>query len=260
MPRFAANLSLLFADLPFLDRLDAAAAVGFRSVECQFPYDNDAVDVAARLQALDLAMVLFNLPPGNWANGDRGLAAITSRQIEFRQSVSTAIAFARTCGTQQLHALAGIADPQDGAALATYQDNLKFAADRLAAEGMTLLIEPINRRDMPGYFLGDYHLAADLIRTIGMSNLRLQFDIYHRQMICGDVITGLREMMPIIGHVQVAGVPGRHEPTGCELDFAMIFAELDRLGYREHVGCEYRPQGETAAGLGWLSPYLPQLT
>jgi hydroxypyruvate isomerase len=258
MPSFAANLSLLFTELPFLDRFAAAAKVGFRKVECQFPYDCAAAEIAAKLRHLELQLVLFNLPPGDWAAGDRGLAALSARQDEFRRSIELAITYARTCNTSKLHALAGIADPHDRQSLVAYRDNLAFAADRLAAESMTLLIEPINRRDMPGYFLSDFQLAADLIQEIGRRNLQLQFDIYHRQMICGDVIHGLQQLMPIIGHVQIAGVPGRHEPTSCELDFPTIFTEIDRLEYDGDIGCEYRPRGETAAGLGWLSPYLPQ--
>lgn len=258
MPKFAANLSLLFTELPFLERFDAAARAGFRAVECQFPYDVDAASIANELRQSDLSMVMFNSPPGNWANGDRGLAALPSRQAEFRRSLSSALTYARLCGTRQLHVLAGIANSSDQDAKSTYRANLTYAAELLAAEEMILLIEPINQRDMPGYFLSDFQLAIELIQTVGLSNLRLQFDIYHRQMICGDVITGLRAAMPMIGHIQVAGIPGRHEPIDCELDYATIYAELDRLGYRGHIGCEYKPSGSTMDGLAWLSPYLPQ--
>jgi hydroxypyruvate isomerase len=258
MPNFAANLSMLFTELPFLDRFDAAAQAGFRHVECQFPYDFTAAEITARLQYLDLNLVLFNLPPGNWADGERGLAALSTQQTAFRQSIELAIAYAQACRTSRLHALAGIANPLDHESLETYRDNLNYAAHRLTTEGMTLLIEPINRHDMPGYFLSDFDFAADLIQTIGRSNLQLQFDVYHRQMICGDIIKGLRKFMPIIGHIQIAGVPGRHEPVACELDFPTIFAEIDALGYGGYVGCEYRPRAGTVDGLDWLSPYLPQ--
>jgi hydroxypyruvate isomerase len=259
MPKFAANISLLFTELPFLDRFAAAAEAGFRAVECQFPYEVSPVSIAGALRQSGLSLVLFNLSPGIWANGDRGLAALASRQDEFRQSVPIAIAYARLCGTTQLHAMAGIADCSDSGATATYRDNLRYAAELLAPEGMSLLIEPINRRDMSGYFLSDFDVAIELIQAMELSNLRLQFDIYHRQMMCGDVIAGLRAAMPLIGHVQIAGVPGRHEPVNCELDYAAIFAELDRLGYRGFIGCEYKPRGSTLEGLGWLSPYLPQV-
>jgi len=256
MPTFAANLSLLFTELPFLDRIDAAAAAGFPAVECQFPYEVTAPALAARLQQQQIPLILFNLPAGDWSRGDRGLAALPAQRETFRQSLHQALDYARQCRASRLHVMAGIADPADKAAMMTYRANLAEAAELAAAADITLLIEPINRQDMPGYFLSDYHLAAELIETIGAANLRLQFDLYHRQRICGEVIDCLRQLMPVIGHIQVAGVPGRHEPVDCELDFPTIFAEIDRLGYRGYIGCEYRPIGTTSAGLGWLKPYL----
>lgn len=257
MPKFAANLSLLFTDLPFLDRFSAAAAAGFRAVECQFPYESPADEIAARLQQWNLELVLFNLPPGDWAAGDRGLAAVNDQSTAFTRSLALALDYARICKTGRLHVMAGIADSADKSVMMTYRTNLAAAADELARHGITLLIEPINRQDMPGYFLSDFLLAAELIASIGKSNLRLQFDIYHRQMICGDVIHGLRDLLPIIDHIQVAGVPGRHEPAACELDFPTLFAEIDGLGYGGFIGCEYRPLTTTTAGLAWLKPYLP---
>lgn len=256
MPRFAANLSLLFTELPFLDRFEAAADAGFTAVECQFPYEVAAHEVAERLRRHKIEPVLFNMPPGNWAAGDRGLAALPERQGEFKESVGTALRYARSCGCKRLHAMAGIAEPTDAATLSTYRANLAYAAEVAARDEVTVLIEPINRRDMPGYFLSDYERAADLISAIGSDALRLQFDIYHRQMICGRVLDGLRELLAVIGHIQIAGIPGRHEPDGSELDFSVIFAEIDRLGYDGFIGCEYRPRSTTSAGLGWLSSYL----
>ncbi|HVJ40870.1 MAG TPA: 2-oxo-tetronate isomerase [Dongiaceae bacterium] len=256
MPKFAANLSLMFTELSFLERFDAAADAGFTAVECQFPYEAAADSVAERLQRHAIELVLFNMPPGNWAAGDRGLATLSERKSEFKEGVATALDYARVCGSKRLHLMAGIGDPTDAAAVDSYRANLAYAAELSARDGVTVLIEPINRRDMPGYFLSDYELATELISTIGSDSLRLQFDIYHRQMICGRVLDGLRELLPIVGHIQIAGVPGRHEPCNGELDFPTIFAEIDRLGYDGFIGCEYRPRAETSAGLGWLAPYL----
>ncbi|HVJ33757.1 MAG TPA: 2-oxo-tetronate isomerase [Terriglobia bacterium] len=256
MPKFAANISLLFTELPFLGRFKAAADAGFTAVECQFPYEAAAHDVADCLRHHEIELALFNMPPGNWAAGDRGLAALPERQSEFKEGVAAALSYARSCGCKRLHMMAGIAEPTDAAALGTYRANLAYAAERAARDDVTVLIEPINQRDMPGYFLSDYERAAELISTIGSDSLRLQFDIYHRQMICGRVIDGLRELLPIIGHIQIAGIPGRHEPEGSELDFSVLFAEIDRLGYDGFIGCEYRPKTTTSAGLGWLSPHL----
>ena len=256
MPKFAANLSLMFSELPFLERIAAASAAGFHAIECQFPYEVEAAAIASELRQSAIDLVLFNLPPGDWTRGDRGLAALANREAEFRQSLSQALAYAQACRTKCLHAMAGIADRADRSAMRTYRDNLAYAADYLAPHGVSLLIEPINQHDMPGYYLSDFDHAAELIDLIGSPQLRLQFDIYHRQRICGEVIAGLRDLLPLIGHIQVAGVPGRHEPAQCELDFPTIFAEIDRLGYDGFIGCEYRPRGTTAAGLDWLKPYL----
>ena len=256
MPKFAANLSLLFTELPFTERFAAAAAAGFSCVECQFPYDLPADEVAAQLRQLSLKLVLFNAPPGDWAKGSRGLAALPQHVDAFRQSVSTALAYAAATGTRRLHIMAGIEEGDRQSALRVYRSNLAFAAEQAATAGITILIEPINHHDMPGYFLSDYDRAAELITAIGARSLRLQFDLYHRQMICGRVIDGLRQLLPLIGHIQVAGIPGRNEPVGGELDFAAIFSEIDRLGYEGFIGCEYRPLHGTEAGLSWVKPYL----
>ena len=252
MPRFAANLTMMFNEVPFLERFSAAANAGFEAVEFLFPYDH-APDVIARcLQEAGLRQVLFNLPPGDWAAGDRGLAALPERKDEFRRSVSTALEYALATGVPNLHVMAGIASPQDPQAVSAYRDALGFAADAVGQAGIGLLIEPINGRDMPGYFLNDFNHAADFIHGLARPALKLQFDVYHRQIVHGDVLKGLEVMMPVIGHIQIAAVPKRHEPGTGELDDFRIFAALDALGYSGWVGCEYRPAGATLDGLGWI--------
>jgi hydroxypyruvate isomerase len=258
MPRFAANLSMMFTEWPFLDRFAAAADAGFDAVEYLFPYDFAPDDIAGRLRDHGLTQALFNLPPGDWTAGERGLAALPGREEEFRASVERAIPYARATGVRRLHVMSGIVPAQDARAAATYRDNIRFACERLGAEGLTVLLEPINGRDMPGYFLNDFGRAAALIEDLALPNLRLQFDIYHRQILHGDVTMALRALMPLTGHVQVASVPSRHEPAGEELAFPFLFEELDRLGYAGFVGCEYRPRAGTREGLGWFEPYRPR--
>ena len=252
MPRLAANLSMMFTEQDFPDRFQAAADAGFDAVEFLFPYDYPAEDVAEWCRAAGVEQVLFNLSPGNWAAGERGLAALPGRKTEFRQSVRTALDYAAAIGTSRLHMMAGIADPSDPAHQACYREQLAFAADAAARQGVTIMIEPINGRDMPGYFLDDFDRAAGLIEDLGRPNVRLQFDIYHRQILHGDVLTGLKSLMPLIGHIQIASVPARNEPGSGELDDFRILKALDELGYEGFVGCEYRPAAGTLDGLGWL--------
>ncbi|YBV94851.1 TIM barrel protein (plasmid) [Phyllobacteriaceae bacterium JZ32] len=252
MPRFAANLTMMFSEHAFPDRFGAAAAAGFKAVEYLFPYDFPAELIAEKLSQAGLKQALFNLPPGDWAKGERGLAALPERRQEFRQSVKKALDYGRVIGTPLLHMMAGIASSGDQAARTAYRDAVAFAADAAGTEGIGLVIEPINGRDMPGYFLNDFDQAAEIITDLGHPNLKLQFDIYHRQVMRGDVLTAVQEMMPLIGHVQIASVPKRNEPGTGELDDFRILRELDRLGYQGYVGCEYRPVAETMAGLGWL--------
>ncbi len=255
MPRFAANLTLMFTELPFADRFDAAAAAGFTAVEFLFPYALDPEAVAERLERNRLDLALFNMPPGDWDAGDRGLAALPDRADEFEAGLSTALRYAEACGATRLHLMAGMADKQDPAALRRYRNSVARAAEALGARGLDLVLEPINGRDMPGYFLNDFEWTAALIDELGLPNVKLQFDLYHRQILHGDVAMALRRMMPMIGHVQVASVPSRNEPDGEELNWPFLFAELDRLGYAGFVGCEYRPRGRTLDGLGWFAPY-----
>lgn len=255
MPRFAANLTMMFNEFGFMERFAAAAGAGFEAVEYLFPYAFDPAAIAAALQSNGLTQALFNLPPGDWDGGDRGLAALANRKDEFRVSVGTALRYARATGVRRIHVMSGLADAADPTARASYRDSLGYLCEAAGAEGLDVMIEPINGRDMPGYFLNDFNMAADLIAELGLPNLRLQFDIYHRQILHGDVLTGLRQMMPIIGHVQIAAVPLRHEPGTGELADGAILAELDHLGYAGFVGCEYRPAGDTVAGLGWMSAF-----
>ncbi|PYB71762.1 2-oxo-tetronate isomerase [Rhizobium wuzhouense] len=253
MPKFAANLSMMFNEVPFLDRFAAAAESGFKAVEYLFPYDNPAEIVAERLQAAGLAQALFNMPPGDWAAGERGMAALPGREADFASALDTAIAYAKVIGTPLLHMMAGLAPASDSQAIATYRENLQRAADRTGEAGIGLVIEPINGRDMPGYFLNDFNRALDFIAEVDAPHVKLQYDVYHRQILHGDVIMSLRQMAPIIGHIQIASVPDRHEPLTGELDDRRIFAEIDAIGYQGYVGCEYRPAAGTREGLGWMS-------
>ncbi len=255
MPRFAANLTMMFNEHPFLDRFDAAADAGFEAVEFLFPYEATPDEVGARVSRNKLAVALFNLPPGDWAAGERGLAALSERAAELDGLLDRALPYADATGVRRLHLMAGIADAHDPRAQAIYRTAVERCAGRLAERGLDLVLEPINGRDMPGYFLNDFGRAAKLIEDIDLPNLKLQFDLYHRQILHGDVTMALRAMIGLIGHVQIASVPGRHEPDGEELNWPFLFEELDRIGYAGFVGCEYRPRGKTEAGLGWFAPY-----
>lgn len=255
MPRFAANLSMMFNEHPFLDRFDAAAKAGFTAVEFLFPYEHPPEEIATRLQRNNLKQVLFNLPPGDWNAGEKGFAARPDKFDDLRQSLHTALPYAEATGVRRLHMMAGIADRHDPKAVAAFKKSVEWAADFLGDHGIDVVIEPINGRDVPGYFLNDFMFARDIIVDLGIPNVGLQFDIYHCQILHGDVTMRLREMLPHIGHIQIASVPSRNEPDGEELNYPFLFAELDRLGYENYVGCEYRPAGDTVAGLDWFKPY-----
>ena len=254
MPRFAANLTMMFTEVPFLDRFEAAARAGFPAVEFLFPYDHPVEAVAERLREHGLAQALFNLPPGDWAAGERGLAALPERHAEMRAKFDEAVPYIRATGVPAVHLMAGKTD-RSAAADGAFRDAVAWTAERLAALGVTLVLEPLNTRDNPGYHLVDFDEAAALIHDLALPNLKLQFDLYHCQILHGDLTRRLEAMMPIVGHIQVAGVPSRHEPEGEELNFPFLFDLLDRLGYGGYVGCEYRPRAGTEAGLGWFAPY-----
>ena len=252
MPKFAANLTMMFNEYAFLDRFKAAADAGFDAVEFLFPYDHPAQKIADQLDQNSLYLALFNCPPGVWASGERGLSALPHRAEEFQRSVQTALDYAVALKVPTLHVMSGLADKADQSALASYRAALAFACTAAGRHGINIVIEPINARDMLGYFLNDFHFAARLIADMALPNLKLQYDIYHRQIIHGDVMMSLEALMPIIGHVQTASVPNRHEPLTGELDDMRIFQHLDALGYQGFVGCEYRPAQGTVAGLDWL--------
>lgn len=248
MFRLAANLSFLFGDAPFLDRFERAAKAGFKGVEYFAPYDHDPAELLARLRGNGLEQVLFNTPIGNREAGDSGLAAVPGREAEFRASLDDVLRYADALECRRIHIMAGNATGPE--ARATFLANLEYAARAFESHGVTPLIEPLNRRDAPGYFLTDFVDALDVIAAVG--GIRLQFDIYHRQIIHGDVTRGLQRLMPITGHIQISSAPERNEPTTGELDDVRILEIIDALNYPGFVGCEYRPRGGTLEGLGWL--------
>ncbi|MBN8911276.1 MAG: hydroxypyruvate isomerase family protein [Rhizobiales bacterium] len=249
MPRFAANLSFLFTDLPFLDRFEAAARAGFKGVEFMFPYAVPAGEIRARLDETGLETVLFNLPPGHWDKGERGFAALPGREDEFASAVDLALTYAEALGCPRLHAMAGLAG--HGAMRETYVANLRLAAAWAAPQGVDILIEPINTRDMPDYFLTRTADARDVIAEVGAPNLGLQFDLYHRHVMEGGVAEAIREFGPLARHYQCADPADRGEPGTKELDYARIFRVIEETGYTGWIGCEYKPRGDTTAGLTW---------
>ena len=257
MPQLAANLSWLYQDIPFLDRFAAAAGHGFKAVEFLFPYEFPADAIAAKLKAHGLTQALFNLPPGDWSKGERGLAAQPGREADFATALDTALAYGRTLDCPRLHAMSGlIAVGADLSAMRrTYIANLARAATLAAKEDRTIVIEPINRRDIPGYFLNTTTEAAAIVAEVGAPNLKIQFDLYHCQVTEGDVARRLEKLFPLVGHVQVAGNPDRNEPDIGEANHLYTLEVLDRLGYAGPVGLEYKPLTTTAAGLGWARRY-----
>ena len=253
MPRFAANLAYLFTERPLLERFGAAAAAGFRAVELQFPYDHAPSAVKAELERHGLTMLGVNTALGR---SGEGVAAVPGHEQEFATLFKQALDYVAAIGGCQIHCLAGKVPPeQRPAADQVFVANLSRAADLAADKGITLLIEPINPRDRPDYFLTRAEQAADIIAKAERPNLRIQFDFYHAQIVGGDLITRLEKHFPLVGHVQIAAVPSRHEPDEGEVSYPAIFAALDRLGYEGWIGCEYRPRGRTEDGLGWASAY-----
>ena len=257
MPRFAANLSLLFTEVPLLDRFAAARAAGFAAVEMQFPYAEDARALAARRAEAGLSLVLHNLPPGDWAAGERGIAILPDRVPAFREGVARAIDYAGTLGCRQINCLAGLAPAgiERARLLATLTENLAYAADELKKSGIRLLIEPINDHDMPGFFLNRLADAAAVIEAVNSENLFIQADLYHMARMGEDLPEALSAHRARIAHVQIADAPGRHEPGSGAIDFPAAFQTLDHLGYDGVIGCEYLPASGTQAGLGWMAAY-----
>ncbi|WP_186105108.1 2-oxo-tetronate isomerase [Burkholderia gladioli] len=258
MPRFAANLSMMYTEHPFLERFAAAARDGFRAVEYLFPYDFAADELKARLADAGLVQALFNAPPGDWAAGERGFASLPGREDEFRRAFDTALDYARVLGNDKLHVMAGLlpAGADRARHREVYLRNLAHAAEAARTAGVLVVIEPINTRDMPGYFLNRQDDAQAICRDVGAPNLRVQFDCYHCQIVEGDIAMKLKRDFAGIGHIQVAGVPERHEPDLGELNYPYLFELIDTFGYDGWIGCEYRPKAGTSEGLGWLRPYL----
>ena len=258
MPRFAANLSMMYTEHPFMDRFGAAAADGFDAVEYLFPYEHPPEVIAEALKRHGLTQALFNLPPGDFAAGERGIACLPGREAEFLESVHTALRYAKATGCKRLHVMAGLvpAGMDDAASRerlhATYVSNLRLACDLLAPHGIEVMIEPINQRDIPGYFISLQAQGHAVREAVARPNLKVQMDFYHCQIMEGDLSKRFQAHFAGIGHVQIAGVPARHEPDDGEVNYPHLFRLLDDSGYAGFVGCEYRPRGATSAGLGWL--------
>ncbi len=258
MPKFAANLTILFNEVEFLDRFDAAAKAGFRGVEYLFPYANDKNQLAEKLKTLKLTQVLHNLPAGDWAAGDRGNACQPARVGEFQDGVGRAIEYATALGCKQVNCLAGIApkDVKPDQLRKTFVENLRFAAGKLKAAGIKLLIEPINTYDIPGFYLSHTAQAFEIMDTAGSDNLFLQYDIYHMQRMEGELAASLKKHLSRIRHIQLADNPGRNEPGSGEINYSFLFKHIDQIGYDGWIGCEYKPATTTVAGLGWAAAYL----
>jgi hydroxypyruvate isomerase len=253
MPRLAANLSMMFNEVPFLDRFAAARQAGFEAVEFLFPYEFPAKELRQRLDDNGLTQALFNMPPGDWAKGERGLASLPGRVEEFRASVQKALDYAGALDCKLVHCMAGLV-PEGVApvtAASLYAANLAWAGERAKAAGVKLAIEPINHRDMPGYFLHTEAQWAAVVEAIGRDRIGLQFDVYHCQITEGDVTKRMEALMPVIAHMQIADVPARNEPGTGEIGWEFVFRRMDELGYQGWVGCEYRPAGDTVQGLAW---------
>ncbi len=257
MPHFCANLSMMFNEAGFLDRFAAAKQAGFDAVEFLFPYEHKPAELRARLDDNGLRQVLFNMPPGDWGAGERGLAALPGRQAAFRDGVRKALDYAHALDCRMVHCMAGIvpADVPYDTAAATYAANLAWAAEQAQPAGVRIVIEPINQRDMPGFFLRTQAQGAAIVEAIGRDRLGLQFDLYHCQVTEGDITKRMEAHLPVIAHMQIADVPERHEPGTGEIGWDFVFRRIDALGYRGSIGCEYRPAGDTVEGLAWRKRY-----
>jgi hydroxypyruvate isomerase len=258
MPKLNANLSMMFNEVEFTNRFAAAARAGFRGVEFLFPYAYDKQQLAEVARGHKLQVVLFNMPPGDFEAGDRGLACDPGRSGEFQAGVGKAIDYALALGCKQLHCMAGLKPRgvSEDKMRETYLDNLRFAGRELAKHGLTLLIEAINTRDIPGFYLNTSRQALDIMHYAAVPNLKFQYDIYHMQIMEGDLAPTIEKHLDKIGHMQLADTPGRHEPGTGEINYPFLFAHIDKIGYQGWIGCEYRPAANTEAGLAWAKPYL----
>ncbi|MGO1297248.1 MAG: 2-oxo-tetronate isomerase [Vibrio sp.] len=258
MTQFVANLTMLFTEVPFLQRFERAYHAGFTAVEYLFPYAYDATQLAEQLDKYGFTQALFNMPPGDWEAGERGLAALPERQVEFQDSVHTALHYALTLHCKKVHAMAGLLDPTFSYQehVDTFIRNMRFAADIFAEHNIDLMIEPLNSRDVPGYFVTRQYDAIELIQRIDRPNVKLQLDLYHAQIMEGDLSMLIGNVAEHIGHIQIASVPERHEPCDGELNYSHLFKVLEQAGYASWIGCEYNPKRSTEDGLHWLQPYL----
>lgn len=258
MAKFAANLTMLFTEVPFLERFEQAHQAGFKAVEYLFPYDYDAKVLANKLEKYDFEQALFNMPPGNWDAGERGFAAIPGRENEFQASVETALIYALTLNCKKVHAMSGIVDNNFNHQqhTDTFIKNIRFAADVFAKHGIELMIEPLNSRDVPGYFISHQRDAVELIKLVDRPNVKLQLDLYHAQIMDGDLSVLISDLADYTGHIQIASVPERHEPNEGELNYPHLFNVLDKSGYNGWIGCEYNPKTNTVDGLVWVKPYI----
>jgi hydroxypyruvate isomerase len=258
MPKLAANLSTLFKEHPFLERFAAAARAGFRAVEYQYPYDHEPADIAAAARAAGLQVVLHNMPRGDAARGEHGTACLPGREARFRDDLEVALAYAKAVGCRRLHCMAGVAPAgaERAALQATYLQNLRHASARLADEGMQVLIEPLSSRTVAGCFLSSSGQAAQVVEALDLPNVLMQYDLFHMQVMEGNLAETIERLLPKIGHLQIADVPGRHEPGTGEINFGFLLGHIDRLGYSGWIGCEYNPRGDTVEGLKWAKPYL----
>ncbi|MBU3606734.1 MULTISPECIES: hydroxypyruvate isomerase [unclassified Polynucleobacter] len=257
MPKFAANLTMLFNEVPFLDRFERASRAGFKAVEFLFPYAFSPIEIKEKLERFQLSLVLHNLPAGDWDAGERGIACLPDRVEEFRAGVSKAIEYAKVLNVPQLNCLAGKipAGIDDHLLHQTFVDNLKYAATELHKEHLKLLIEPINNFDIPGFFLSKTQQAIDVLDEVGAENAFVQYDIYHAQRMEGELANTIQKYLNRIAHIQLADNPGRHEPGTGEIHYPYIFQLLDKIGYQGWIGCEYKPASATEVGLGWLEEY-----
>lgn len=258
MPNLAANLTMLFNEVEFLNRFEAAANAGFKGVEYLFPYDFSKDELSVRLKDNGLVQVLHNLPAGDWAGGERGIACHPNRVEEFKDGIEKAIDYATALGCKQVNCLAGIVPEGVSADIVrvTFVENLKYAADKLKAVGIKLLVEPINTRDIPGFYLSKTQQALDLIAEAGSDNIAVQYDIYHMQIMEGDLAPTMQKHLGMIGHIQMADTPGRNEPGSGEINYPFLFSHLDKIGYDGWIGCEYNPATTTLQGLSWANAYL----
>jgi hydroxypyruvate isomerase len=259
MIRLSANLTMLFTELPLLDRFDAAAAAGFKAVECVDPFSETAEAIAERLDRNDLEFALFNMPPGDWGKGDRGYAADPDRVVEFARSIETTRAYALATGCRTVHLMAGKVPTGANRPVwrKTLENNIRLAADSLIRDGLTLVLEPINSRvDIPGYYYDTSRAALDIIAAVDRPNVKLLYDVYHMQIMEGDLARTIEQYLPQIGHIQIADNPGRHEPGTGEIAYPWLLERLDTLGYGGWIGCEYQPSGDTIDSFAWAEPYL----